>query len=405
MSGAPHTRGSRATWVISAFMAVAMALGASGCGGGSSGPSTNAAPAPAPLPTPTFPGRISLFAGSWMERGVADGSGTSARFTSILSLAAGPDGTLYVGDGNAIRRITPGGDVSTLAGKQVAGRNGPTDGIGAAAQFCSVGGITTDSNSNVYVVDRSFSSNVAVFGYSCGANYVRRVAPDGVVSPFAGIQGHASRTMVDGPAGTAGFVAPFPAASDGAGNVYVLDRGFGTTAAIRKITPLGQVSTVVQGIQDTPASLYYGSPYSLAAAQDGTLYFAHDGEIRKLPPGGALTTLAGALGQYGVQDGVGAAARFKKPGSMAVDENGNVYILEMVFIDNFNETGLVRKITPSGTVSTIAGALGPAAYILGDLPGRFDQPFALTADRRGNLYVSVGTYSSGQAILKIELPK
>jgi hypothetical protein len=401
MLGGKHTMGKRTTWVISAFMAVVLALVASGCGGGGSGSTGNTQPAP----TPVFPGKITLFAGSWMERGTADGEGASARFTEILALAAGPDGTLYVGDGNVIRKITPRGDVSTLAGKQVAGRSGPIDGMGAAAQFCSVGGIATDSSSNVYAVDRSFSSNVAVFGYYCGANNVRKVAPDGAVSPFAGVQGYAGRTMVDGPGSAAGFVAPFPATSDEAGNVYVLDRGFGASAAIRKITPLGQVSTVVQGIQDTPATLYNGSNYSLAASQDGTLYFAHDGEIRKLPPGGTPTTLAGSLGKYGVQDGVGAAARFNTPGSMAVDEIGNLYVLEMVSISSFNMTGLVRKITPSGTVSTVAGALGPAAYILGDLPGRFDQPFALASDRRGNLYVSVGTYSAGQAILKIELPK
>lgn len=403
MPGSKHTMGIRAAWITNTLMTVALAVGASGCGGGGSEPTSNTQPTP--VPTPTFPGRISLFAGSWMERGTADGAGTSARFTGILSLAVGSDGTLYVGDGNAIRKITPGGDVSTLAGKQVAGRNGPNDGKGAAAQFCSVGGIATDSSSSVYVVDRTFSSNVAVFGYSCGANNVRKVSPDGVVTPFAGIQGYAGPTMVDGLASAAGFVAPFPAASDGAGNVYVLDRGWGTNAAIRKITPSGQVSTVVQGIQDTPATLYNGSNYSLAAGQDGTLFFAHDGEIRKLPPGGTPATLAGALGQYGVQDGVGAAARFNAPGSMAVDEIGNLYVLEMVSISTFNMTGLVRKVTPSGTVSTIAGALGPAVNILGDLPGRFDQPFALASDRRGNLYVSVGTYSAGQAILKIELPK
>lgn len=398
MSDDPHTMGGRASWVTSILMTAALTLGAAGCGGGGSQPAGNSQPAP----TPTFPGKISLFAGSWMERGTADGAAASARFTEIVSLAAGPDGTLYAGDGNVIRKIATNGDVSTLAGKQVPGRAGPSDGKGADAQFCAVGGITTDSSSNVYAVDRNFSSNVAVFGYSCGANNIRKVAPDGVVSPYAGIQGF--RTMVDGAARTAGFAAPFAAASDGAGNVYVLDRAV-DGAAIRKIAPSGQVSTVVQGILETPARALQSNTYSLAVGQDGTLYFAHDGEIRKLPPGGTLTVLAGAVGKYGVQDGVGAAARFNTPGSMAVDENGNVYILELVFIDNFNQTGLVRKITPSGAVSTIAGALGPAAYVLGDLPGRFDYPFALASDRRGNLYVSVGAYGGGQAILKIELPR
>src|SRR5206468_2920267 len=127
-------------------------------------------------------------------------------------------------DNYAIRKVTPAGVVTTLAG--LAGTPGDTDGTGSAARFSELWGVAVDGWSNVYVADRD-------------NNTIRKVTPAGVVTTLAGVAGSAGST--DGTGSAARFSDPLGVAVDSARNVYVADTDNST---IRKVTPAGVVTTL-----------------------------------------------------------------------------------------------------------------------------------------------------------------
>jgi streptogramin lyase len=167
-----------------------------------------------------------VFAGKTGTSGSADGAGDVARFATPRGIAIDPAGNLYVADeGNSnIRKITPAGVVSTLAGS--AGQAGSADGTGSAARFAAPRALTVDAAGNVFVADTD-------------NNTIRKITPAGVVTTFAGRAGEAGAT--NGAGGAARFSEPRGIAVDAAGNVYVADTG---NQAIRQITPDGVVTTV-----------------------------------------------------------------------------------------------------------------------------------------------------------------
>jgi len=195
---------------------IPLLLALSACGGGGGG-ETGVGPAPS----------LALFAGDMGGAGNVDGTGSAARFNSPFGVAADSAGNVYVADtfNHTIRRITPTGAVSTLAG--TAGVTGSADATGATARFSSPFGIATDGAGNVYVADTNNHT-------------IRKITPAGEVSTLAGTAGVTGSTDATGAA--ARFGSPLGVATDSAGNVYVTDSGNNT---IRKITPAGVVSTVV----------------------------------------------------------------------------------------------------------------------------------------------------------------
>src|SRR2546422_457511 len=167
---------------------------------------------------------------------------------------------------------------------------------------------------------------------------------------FATLAGNAGYGSADGTGADARFNAPFGAAVDSAGNVYVADT-FNHT--IRKETP-GGGGTTLAGNAGQPGSAdgtgnaaRFRAPSGLAVESAGNIYVADSANstIRKVTPGGVVTTLAGSAGQQGSTDGTGTAARFSQPYGVAVDSTGNIYVA-----DTFNQT--IRKVTPSGVVTT-----------------------------------------------------
>ncbi|MEO5957511.1 MAG: hypothetical protein ABIR80_00180, partial [Opitutaceae bacterium] len=175
-------------------------------------------------------GAATTFAGATGLSGIADGIGSAARFGGPNALKLDGAGNLYVADteNHTIRKITPEGVVTTLAG--AARQRGGVDGAGEAARFFQPIGIAVDRDGNVYVAD--------------GANHaIRKIAPSGVVSTFAGSLGQAG--YLDGAASTARFAFPFDLALDSAGNLFVVDYSNG---AIRKVTPDGNVTTLAKGL-------------------------------------------------------------------------------------------------------------------------------------------------------------
>jgi sugar lactone lactonase YvrE len=281
-------------------------------------------------------GLVMTFAGKPDTRGHADGIDSAATFIYPISIATDSAANVYVADkvNNTIRKITPAGAVSTLAG--TAGVSGHADGIGAQASFSGPVGVANDSEGNVYVADY-------------GNNTIRKITPNGAVTTFAGTAGVAGNA--DGVGANASFTSPYAIATDSAGNVFVAEMPSHT---IRKITPAGVVTTLAGKAGEPGRADGIGSEASftfirgIAADKAGNVYVADYGNntIRKVTPAGVVTTIAGKAGESAEFDGIGSAARFSQPVAVATDSAGNVLVLEA---DN------IRQITPAGVVTTIAG--------------------------------------------------
>jgi sugar lactone lactonase YvrE len=176
-------------------------------------------------------------------------------------------------------------------------------------------------------------------------------------------------------------------AVDAGDNVYVADMNNNT---IRKITSEGVVTTLAgtagkQGHSDgTGAAASFVDPEGIAVDTSGNVYVADtfNDTIRKITPGGVVTTLAGTAGTTGSADGAGTAASFYEPEGIAVDASGNIYVAD-------NGNSLIRKITPAGVVTTIIGAPGNATASTGLLPASIYAPQYVAVDSTGNLYITV----------------
>jgi hypothetical protein len=317
-------------------------------------------------------GTVSTLAGTAGIVGNANGTGAAASFFYPAGVAATSGGTVYVADtGNhLVRAVAPGGAVSTLAGS--AGQQGSIDGTGTAARFSYPYGVASDGSGHVYIADH-------------GNDTIRMTTAGGVVTTIAGDPGVTG--SANGTGAAARFSGPAGLAADGNGNVYVADSGNST---IRKIAP-GAVVTTLAGQAGTTGTndgagtaAQFNSPAGIAVDSSGNVYVAdmNNDTIRKITSAGVVTTLAGTAGQSGSTDGTGGGARFNGPDAVAVDNAGNVYVA-----DQFNAT--IRKVTPTGTVTTLAGAAGKAGYV--DATGsvaRFNQPYAISVDSGGNVYVA-----------------
>src|SRR6266540_2947950 len=234
----------------------------------------------------------------------ADGTGSAARFWSASGVATDSSGNVYVADtlNNTIRKITPAGVVTTLAG--LAGSYGSADGTGSAARFRGPSGVAVDSAGNVYVADT-------------GSHTIRQVTPAGVVTTLAGLAGITG--SADGTGRAARFYNPYGVGTDSSGNVYVADTENNT---IRKITPAGVVTTLaglaaITGSDDgTGSAARFYFPWGVATDSSGNVYVADSSNstIRKITPAGVVTTLAGEAGNTGCSaEGTGSAARFSYP--------------------------------------------------------------------------------------------
>jgi sugar lactone lactonase YvrE len=319
-------------------------------------------------------------------RGSADGTGNSARFSFPTGVAVDGAGNIYVADmwNDTIRKATPGGDVTTLAG--LAGSTGSSDGIGSNARFYSPQGVAVDGAGNLYVADMWNST-------------IRKVTPHGVVTTLAGSAG--SMGSEDGVGIAARFKHPTGLAVDSSGNVYVADS---ENNSIRKVTPDGVVTTVAgvagsYGSADGTMSVArFSYPRGVAVDDAGNVYVAdaNNFTIRKVAPGGVVTTVAGLPGSPGSADGTGSAARFgliagglfgnipEGPTGVAVDGAGNLYVA-----DSGNDA--IRKVTPKGEVTTLAGLAGFDGIGSSDGTGsaaRFNSPQGVAVDGVGNVYVA-----------------
>jgi sugar lactone lactonase YvrE len=293
-------------------------------------------------------------------------------------------GNAYVADTDnyTIRRVTPSGVVTTLAG--LAGSPGSADGTGSSARFLNPGGVAVDSAGNVYVAD-------------IGNYTIRKVTPVGtnwVVTTLAGFPGILGNA--DGTGSAARFYNPYCVAVDSAGNVYVTDEGNDT---IREVSPVGThwVVRTLAGLAGSPgtndgtgSAARFWYPWGVAVDRVGNVYVGdyYNSTIREVTPVGTnwvVTTLAGLAGSPGTNDGTGSAARFLSPSGVAVDSVGNIYVA-----DAGNDT--IRAVAPVGTnwvVTTLAGlARSPGSADGIGSAARFNDPNGVAVDSAGYLYVA-----------------
>lgn len=305
---------------------------------------------------------ITTFAGAANSTTGADG--TPGSFNNPYGVAIDSAKNIYVADtlNNTIRKITPARVVSTLAG--TAGLPGSADGTGAAARFNFPVGLAVDGAGNVYVADaRNFA--------------IRKITPAGVVTTLAGSPSQFGSG--DGPGSTARFFLPYGIAVDGAGTLYVADSG---NQLIRKITPEGVVSTLAGGVgqegfvNGTGIAARFRVPFGVAVDGAGNVYVADSGNhaIRRITAAGVVSTVAGSVGTSGAVDGPAATARFSQPRGLAVDAAGNIFVADYA-------NSIIRHITTSGVVSTIAGTPGVQGEVNSvGATARFYEPTGIAVD-------------------------
>lgn len=312
------------------------------------------------------------FSGKPGGSGSADGAGNDARFTRPSGITFDRYGNAYVADSynHTVRKITPSGVVSTMAGK--AGVTGKADGLREEARFYEPTDIAVDDKGNVFVTDLV-------------NNLIRKITPDGMVSTYSGDRVNGSGST-DGPISIARFSQPSGIDIDAAGNLFIAEIGNGI---IRKISADGIVSTVAgtanvysRLLDGTGPAAVFNRPSDVVVAPDGTLYVADTGNsaIRKITTDRVVTTLPGT-----------SSGAFVSPNGIEIDSQGNLYVSTGgSYVYRPVSSDLVMKINPEGTISTVAGLANvPTSHADGiGSTARFFHPSGLVIDPNGDLLVA-----------------
>jgi hypothetical protein len=306
---------------------------------------------------------VSTIAGTG-EIGYLDATAAFAKFSSPVDVAVHTDGTIYITDQNnrRMRKLTREGLVFTFAGN---GNYSNTNGSATMASFRNLTLITRDVTGNLYVLDG-------------GIPQVRKISAGGDVSGFAGTGAYG---FADGRADSAFFEQSWGITIDEKGNIYVADT---FNQRIRKIAN-GQVTTVAGSgstgyLDGNSLQAQFNSPRGIAVDKQGNLYVCdeYNYRIRKITPSGTVSTYAGN-GTQGFAEGGAGTAQFYNLGDMAIDNKGNLYV---------TDAHCIRKIGPGGEVSTVAGDKIPGFADGEGSEARFTYPLGLDMDLAGNIYVA-----------------
>lgn len=331
-------------------------------------------------------GTIQTIAGSGSQSYSGDGGpAIDAALNVPVEVFADQKGNLFIADqyNNRIRKIAPGGKISTVAGTGVAGFSGD-GGPAVDAQLNTPTGIFGDSSGNLYIGDP-------------GNQRIRKVDASGIITTLAGngAQGYGGD---GGAANNATLYNASRVALDASGNVYIADQ---SNHRIRKVTPGGIITTFAGNGAGTPATGAFSgdggpavdaslnNPTAVAVDGAGVVYIADqfNQRIRKVDLNGTITTIAGTgSAGPGGDGGPATAATLNYPGGITVDSAGNIY-----FNDDLNFR--TRVISAKGIVNTIAGS-GVEGFS-GDggaaTSANLSGNFGVTLDLEGNMYIADST--------------
>jgi hypothetical protein len=321
---------------------------------------------------------ISTIAGNGTAGFGGDGGpAPSATLHNPADVAVDAGGDVFLADSanNRIRKLTPAGTISTLAGNGTAGFSGD-GGPATSAALNSPFGVAVDAGGDVFLADYRNQR-------------LRKVTPAGTISTFAG-NGTQGFSGDGGPATGAQLNGPFGVAVDAGGDVFLAESG---NQRIRKVTPAGTISTIAgngtQGFSGdggpaTRAQLF--NPEGIAVDASGDIFIADSGNnrLRKVTPAGAISTFAGTGTQgFSGDGGPATSAALNNPFGVAVDAGGDVFLGD-------SGNNRIREVTPAGTISTLAGNGtfgfsgdgGPATSAA--LAG----PIGVAVDASGNVFIA-----------------
>ncbi len=323
-------------------------------------------------------GIITTYVGTGTPGDSGDGgAAVDAEISGPQGLAIDESRNLYIADtmNNRIRKVDINGTIITVAGSGQYDDTG--DGaLAINASMKSPSGVDVDSSGNLYIAD-TFN------------NKIRKVDKDGIITTVAG-SGMYGFTGDDGPAIQAQIDSPSDVAVDRLGNLYISDYG---NQRIRKVRIDGTITTIAgdgtdgfagDGGPARNAQLYF--PYGIVADTAGSVFIAdsNNNRIRKISSTGLITTIAGnGFFAYSGDGGAGINAALNSPSSIAVDTVGNIFIA-----DSYNH--VVRKLTPDGSITTVAGNGTSGFSGDGDdaVLAQLNTPSGVAVDRDGNLYIS-----------------
>jgi len=322
-------------------------------------------------------GIISTVAGNGDKDYSGDGEqATDAQLNCPYGVAVDGAGNIYIADrfNSRIRKVDINGIISTVAGNGNWGYSGD-GGQAINARLSSPYGVTVDEEGNIYIADR-------------GNNCIRKVDSNGIISTVAG-NGNWGYYGDGGQATFAKLKLPNGVAIDGVGNLYIAD---GDNNRIRKVDTNGIISTVAgngtehyfgDGGQATDAQISRSN--GVAIDGSGNIYIA-DGDnhcIRKVDQNGIISTVVGnGLEGYSGDNGLAANARLDKPEDVAVDEAGNIYIVD-------KDRYCIRKVDTNGIISTIAGGTWGSSGDGGSATdAELQSPSGVAVDYDGNIYIA-----------------
>lgn len=319
---------------------------------------------------------VTTFAGNGTAGFSGDnGPAAQAQINRVVSLAADTAGNIYMADqnNNRIRKVDTNGNITTFAGNGVAGFGGDS-GQASLAQLNGPLGVCLDKSGNLYVNDEG--------------NYrVRKISTSGVITTVAG-NGTQSSSGDGGPATSATMNIPIRCAVDNSGNLYIVDQG---AHKIRMVNSSGIISTFAgtgipgfTGDGGPAAAAEMNNPTAAAFDAAGNLYVSDqvNQRIRRIDTNGIIATVAGnGSAGFSGDGGLATSASLNYPGSTVIDSTGSLYI-----VDSANNR--IRTVL-GGIITTVAGT-GAAAYSGDNGPASaaaFSNPFGMTADGAGNLYI------------------
>ncbi|WP_426670026.1 hypothetical protein ACPPVU_02030 [Mucilaginibacter sp. McL0603] len=319
-------------------------------------------------------GAVTTFAGN-ATGSYADGLGTAALFNNPQGIALDAQGNIYIADAfnNRIRKITPSGTVTTIAGTGTAGYSGDK-GNALSATFYGPRGLAVDAQGNIFVAD--FGNNVIRQINTSGI--ITTIAGNGTAGYVNGTDGHLSgKASTD----TVEFNSPAGVAVDNKGNLFVADFN---NNVIRKVTSTGVVTTVagtktpgyVNGTVNTTTGTYasFNNPSALVLDASGNIFVADAGNsaIRKITPAAVVTTVAGGPGQ---------SALIGYPAGIAMDAQGNFFITD--------QAGRIIELTAAKVLYDLAGASNVTGFADGSgTAAQFNTPQGIGVDAAGNIYVA-----------------